>query len=230
MDIKPELILSQLPGSVIIKNLSNTFLWGNEKFLKTAGLKTLSKLEGLSDYDAPWAKYAQSYLSHDLDTAKGLMYKVIDPLPCKDRFKIMLCSKTPYKNEQGEVVGILGMLTELKSPDILTISKLLGHKNLFKDGKSIVVSDNNYIQSRTNKLKLTTRETECLFYLIRGGTRKTIAKQLNLSPRTIDAHTEQIKLKFGCHHKAQLIELAIEDGFYHFIPDSVINKHQILII
>ena len=188
MDIQPDSILSQLPGSVLIKNLIQHLCLGNKAFVKATGLKTLCQLEGLNDYDAPWAQYAENYLAHDLDAAQGLVYNIIEPLPCKDNFKIMLCKKVPYRNNDGVVTGVLGLSTELKSSDILTISKLLGHKNLFKDGKSIIVSDNHYIQSRTNKLKLTTRETECLFYLIRGGTRKTIAKQLNLSPRTIDAH------------------------------------------
>ena len=222
MDITPNLVLEQLQGYVYIKDFEGHYLWSNRLAIKAAGLNTLSKFEGLSDYDAPWAQYAENYLSHDLDVKKKLTYDQIDMILFHDGTqKLLLNKKIPYKNKQGEVIALLGLAYELKSKDITSIARLLDAKNPFKDGKSIIISDNNYLQSKTNKLKLTIRETECLFFLMRGGTSKSIASRLGLSPRTIDAYTENIKIKFNCRYKAELIEKAMEYGMYHFIPNSL---------
>ena len=55
------------------------------------------------------------------------------------------------------------------------------------------------------KTYLTAREVECLGELTTGSTAKMIARKLNISPRTVEAHIANIKQKLDCHHKSQLI-------------------------
>lgn len=43
-------------------------------------------------------------------------------------------------------------------------------------------------------------------YLANGANLKSIAKKLQLSPKTIEAHVSNIKLKTGINYKADLVE------------------------
>jgi DNA-binding CsgD family transcriptional regulator len=54
---------------------------------------------------------------------------------------------------------------------------------------------------------LSRRELECFNYMGRGYTIKATAKQLNLSPRTVEQYLRNIKMKVRRHSKTQLVEL-----------------------
>ena len=56
-----------------------------------------------------------------------------------------------------------------------------------------------------NDKKLSKREIECAYYLIRGMTAKQIAKIIFLSPRTIEHYIDRIKSKFKCKSRSDLI-------------------------
>ena len=54
-------------------------------------------------------------------------------------------------------------------------------------------------------VQLTKRQADCLFYLTRGMTSKQIAKQLQLSPKTIEHYLINVKAKLDCNNRAELI-------------------------
>lgn len=51
---------------------------------------------------------------------------------------------------------------------------------------------------------LTARETEILDFIARGFTSKQIARQLNISPYTVNTHRDNLRRKLGAHNGAQL--------------------------
>lgn len=57
--------------------------------------------------------------------------------------------------------------------------------------------------SKINQLSI--REREVLSFVTRGMTAKMIAKELIISPRTVEQHIENIKRKIGIGSKYQLI-------------------------
>lgn len=59
---------------------------------------------------------------------------------------------------------------------------------------------------------LTTRETEVLKLLVKGLANKDIARELDLSPRTVEAHRKNIYTKLGLHSPYALVEYAREKG------------------
>lgn len=59
-------------------------------------------------------------------------------------------------------------------------------------------------QARSNTVNLTKRETEITQLIVNGFTCKEIAKQLNLSHRTIEVHKANLMKKLGVHSKAEL--------------------------
>jgi DNA-binding CsgD family transcriptional regulator len=61
---------------------------------------------------------------------------------------------------------------------------------------------------------LSTRQLECLFYLIKGMTMKQISHELNLSPKTIEHYLENIKIKFNCSSRSELLAKAWRMGIW----------------
>lgn len=54
---------------------------------------------------------------------------------------------------------------------------------------------------------VTSREAECLELIAQGFTMKTVAKKLEISPRTVEQHLRNMKDKFGLNTKNQLVEI-----------------------
>ncbi len=61
--------------------------------------------------------------------------------------------------------------------------------------------------------KLTNRERDTLYYLIRYYNQKEIARTLNLSPRTVETYINALKIKFCVNSKRELIDIAIQHGY-----------------
>jgi PAS domain S-box-containing protein len=59
---------------------------------------------------------------------------------------------------------------------------------------------------------LSTREREVLDGLLAGGTNKTIARDLDISPRTVEAHRARIMERLGAHSLPELVQIAVTAG------------------
>jgi len=86
-----------------------------------------------------------------------------------------------------------------------------------------VAKGNNYFSSTIAKMlietplkrehdKLTTREQVILSYVAQGFSSKEIAKKLDISFRTVDAHRRNIKTKLNIESLADLVRYAINHG------------------
>lgn len=64
--------------------------------------------------------------------------------------------------------------------------------------------------------QITKREIECGLLLVKGATAKSIARDLDISPRTAEVHIQNLKTKLACHSKTQLIHKLNKLGFDKF--------------
>jgi DNA-binding CsgD family transcriptional regulator len=62
---------------------------------------------------------------------------------------------------------------------------------------------------------LTKREREILLLMAKGLTSKSIASQLNIAEKTVARHSENIRNKFGCHSKNQIISAIFDSGYIY---------------
>lgn len=62
----------------------------------------------------------------------------------------------------------------------------------------------NFQQPSAVKNPLTARESEILDLIAQGLTSKQIARQLSISPYTVNTHRDNLRRKLGVHNGAQL--------------------------
>jgi FixJ family two-component response regulator len=61
--------------------------------------------------------------------------------------------------------------------------------------------------------EMSVREREVLRGLVAGGTNKTIAKDLGISPRTVEIHRAHVMERLGAHSLSVAIRMAMAAGF-----------------
>jgi len=67
-------------------------------------------------------------------------------------------------------------------------------------------------KDNSNQVKITTREFEILNLVTKEFTNDEIAKELNLSKRTIESHRKNMIVKFGLRNTAGLVHYAVKNG------------------
>lgn len=61
--------------------------------------------------------------------------------------------------------------------------------------------------------QLTAREHEILLLLAHGGSNKAVAKQLDISVRTVEAHRLSLRRKLGVDSASELLKIAVTQGW-----------------
>jgi two-component system, LuxR family, response regulator FixJ len=67
-------------------------------------------------------------------------------------------------------------------------------------------------EARGRLARLTPRECEVLHALMAGGTNKTIAKSMNVSPRTIEMHRANMMERLGVRSLSEALRIAYDAG------------------
>ena len=74
------------------------------------------------------------------------------------------------------------------------------------------------IEARGRIASLSAREREVLHWLAEGSSNKTIARVLDISPRTVEIHRANMMAKLGARHAAEAVRLRIESDMTIGIP------------
>ncbi|GAB5480286.1 response regulator transcription factor [Sphingorhabdus sp. EL138] len=59
---------------------------------------------------------------------------------------------------------------------------------------------------------LTRRETEILEYITLGLSAKEVALEINISPRTVERHVENVRLKLRARNRTHMVACAVKAG------------------
>ena len=68
--------------------------------------------------------------------------------------------------------------------------------------------------------RLTSRETEVVRLVARGRSNKAIARQLGISPRTVEGHLNHVFEKVGSRSRTELVHYALANGLFVRDPDD----------
>lgn len=215
-------LIDQLPGYICWKDKQSRYLKGNAQLAKLLGFKCSEELIGITDYDirCDAAAHADLYVEEDqrLQNTGYLPSSVCIGRYANDQPKVLLGNKSLFFDENSKPLGTVAYAIELDNR-ILKDSYLLYSNYVKQDVKKNQVI--YYLNSEYQGIELSTRQAQCLFYLLRGKTAKEIAKLLHLSSRTVEDYLSTIKSKMDCTNKAQLIEKAIDLGFLGIIPPGI---------
>jgi len=79
-----------------------------------------------------------------------------------------------------------------------------------------------YVEVGGKRILLTPRESMCAYLLCRGRTFKTIAHELNISPRTVETYINKIKIKIGVYSKEEIIRniFSCEENNFLLLSES----------
>lgn len=229
LDPKIKYLFDQMPGAWGCKDKESTFIYANEEYGKIIGVRNHEDITGMTDYDMPCdtVKCAGMFREQDKTViSTGKRMRILDIHPFSGQvWKAYIFTKTPLLNEEKRIVGTVfhGMdITDASMLEMGTVLTRLAVESVPNDllgGQTSYLIGNNF-----KNIKLTERQSECLFYLLRGKTAKQMAKILNISHRTIEEYLEQLKCKFNVVTKYDLINKAIECGYLNVIPETLFNR------
>ncbi|WP_246034428.1 response regulator transcription factor [Qipengyuania marisflavi] len=103
-------------------------------------------------------------------------------------------------------VGALDYLRTPLQPERLT--EALGR--IAKEAQAYADARRKMVAARSRISTLSPREREVLDWLAEGRSNKMIARELEISPRTVEIHRANMMVKLGACHAAQAVRLKIE--------------------
>ena len=78
------------------------------------------------------------------------------------------------------------------------------------EGQAIGNTQRQAVHARAKLATLTARENEVLDLLVAGSSNKMIARELKISPRTVEIHRANMMTKLDAHHAADAVRLRLE--------------------
>ena len=112
-------LMDNLPGLIFIKDTEFNFVECSYDF---SSLVKINKKDiiGQTDYNLPWAGYADVYRRRDEGALKGITSIELELMPInKNTLLTVKASKHPIRNSDGEIIGVLGQTDVLSSKDEL---------------------------------------------------------------------------------------------------------------
>jgi len=79
-----------------------------------------------------------------------------------------------------------------------------------KEAEQFGAARRRMIEARDRISTLSTREREVLDWLAEGSSNKAIARELDISPRTVEIHRANMMTKLGARHAAEAVRLKLE--------------------
>jgi DNA-binding CsgD family transcriptional regulator len=196
-----------LPIHVYFKDSKGIIKLCNDTQAKSLGYEHGDDVVGSTDSDFLKMKEAAELRKNDLDIIKtGKPKTMVEIASLASIYPRPFFSiKMPFKNQMGKVIGLLGLSFALDDPKVFSSQSI---PPALLNIASPALTDQS--APLIKNLTITKREKECLQYLTQGMTAKEIAKVLELSPRTIEFYIENMKKKFGCVKRTELIVKAFD--------------------
>lgn len=204
-------ILNQLPLAIGLKDLDSNYIGGNLQLARHMGYASEKQIKGLTDYDicCPMVALAEQFIRQDQKVLKYGEQSHLDIgyYPNGD-FQIHYSTKKTFEKD-NKVAGTVFTCQEIKHAGFYTV-----YKDLLRSKKPGFYS----IDDQPSGFKLSSREKQTLFYLLRGFCARETAGKLKISRKTVEYHISQLKLKLNCNSKTDLIEAAMALGLFFNIP------------
>jgi DNA-binding CsgD family transcriptional regulator len=200
-----------LPGKFWIywKDEQGNYLGCNDLLAETNNLKSREAIIGARDYELFPKQTADSFIDADKKVFNGGgVRQSFDSVIYKSgRIIQFLTTKMPLYDGDKAIKGVFGIsfyVSEEKLPVFKTQLDLNNHiKNFANEAQSF-----NDVPERIiiKDVKLSRRESSCVYYLAKGFSAKQIASKLSICHRTVECFLERAKKKLGYRYRTELVE------------------------
>ena len=110
-------LISQIPEYVFWKDCNQVYLGCNDYLAKQAGLRSRDDIRGLTDNDFGWSQERVEKLREmDLlviNQGKTISVEEVIPIPSKGIERVMITSKSPLRDKNGCIIGVLGISLDI---------------------------------------------------------------------------------------------------------------------
>jgi PAS domain S-box-containing protein len=109
-----EQLLDQLPQKIFVKDLNSHYLFGNKAYTDDLGLASPHDIVGKNDFEFFGEELAQQYRADNKRLIESNSSEESEELYTKgEETRLYHTYKSPYRNDQGEVQGIIGVLEDI---------------------------------------------------------------------------------------------------------------------
>ena len=110
-------IISHIPHAVFWKDTKSMYLGCNDNFARAAGLDNPEQIVGKTDYDLAWeprdAEFFQKNDQEVIYAGEPILNMEVSPQLADRQDAILLTSKVPIRDAGGNVIGILGIFSDI---------------------------------------------------------------------------------------------------------------------
>lgn len=195
---------------VFYKDLGGNYLACNKYMANKLELLNERSIIGLNDYDLSWRDIAHKCRANDADILKTQQKNIFieDGILPNQIVVETRSNKFPvFKN--SHLIGVLGIAYVVHN----TNNQLpFNAPGLYLKSTERVPT----LQKHSLGLELSARQIDCIKLLMQGLSVKKIAKNLNLSPRTVESHLNIARDKLNCSNKISLIATCLKTQQYIF--------------
>ncbi|GJM07425.1 MAG: hypothetical protein DHS20C10_11590 [marine bacterium B5-7] len=200
----------------------------SQSFAELIGYTHWEDLLGLTDFDmrCPAYQNADKFRTHDFNllTHECDAFFFSSERYSYDKHLVSIGIKKLEKNLQGQLDTVMCQTAFIITPEAYQLTKKLAANMPHSYDSFYYTIDNTMFE----KLYFNTKESECLFYLIREYATQEIAKRIGFSAQDTAHLIDIICLKCHCANANDLRHFVIDNNYHLFIPPSIFLAEGII--
>lgn len=217
--------IAHMPGYLLIKDLTSTFVTGNIAAANEFGKKHPQQLFGFNDFTIPHPLAESGQFFVDLDMQLKQNEKPITgiyALPFQGQKIPFRFNKYFIKDEAEKNILIYSHAMPCHDALLLKAINILAETD--QSYYAFNAPSCYFINNQYGGVDLNEKEAQCLFYLLRKKSVAEIGLILNESIKIIKSHIERINNQLQCDNNTHLTDKSINLKYLGIIPPGVTNQ------
>jgi len=205
--------IKQQPFSFYFLNTQGATVTINEEGARICGFDSAEDSLGKSLRDVSSPESADKLILNCTEVINNHEIKIYDEENIRqDDVNLQFLSiKSPWYDALGEINGVMGCSIVLGQHSLSESLTKITELGVF-DTSAITPKKNITAEDITvNNVHLTPREIQCLRLTVKGYTAKMIARQLDISYRTVEEYLLNVRIKMGASSKSELIQMTLDN-------------------